>query len=74
MAWILFFIAAITALWAVLNVKTKPKLSLIVTALVSFIMFYFIGKTGNEEVFILASILFFISGNVLFFQNKWRQA
>ncbi|WP_226086562.1 hypothetical protein [Mesobacillus sp. S13] len=74
MAWILFFIAAITALWAVFNVKTKPKFSLIVTALVSFIIFYFIGKTGNEEVFILASILFFIIGNVLFFQNKWRQA
>ncbi len=70
MAWILLSIAGMTILGGVMNLKRNPTVSLIVTALISFTMFYSIGKSGNEEVFITACILFFVIGNAFIFKNK----
>jgi hypothetical protein len=73
-AWIMLFITVSSILRAILNVKRKPKISLLVTALVPFTTFYYIGKNGNDEVFIFASIMFFVIVNVLLFKNSLKQA
>lgn len=57
MAWILLFIAIGTCIWGVINVKKRPNISLFFTALISFTTFYFIGKSGNYDVFIFFAFI-----------------
>lgn len=73
MGWIMLLITICTVVLAILNIKKNPKMILLVSALVPFTTFYYIGKNGYNEVFIFASILYFVVVNVLLFRSNLKE-
>ncbi|WP_020063049.1 hypothetical protein [Bacillus sp. 123MFChir2] len=73
MGWIMLLITICTVVLATLNIKKNPKMALLVSALVPFTTFYYISKNGYNEVFIFASILYFVVVNVLLFRGNLKE-
>ena len=73
MGWIMLMIAICAVILAILFVKSNPKITIVVSALVPLTTFYYIGKNGYNETFIFASILYFVVVNALLIRNNLKK-
>lgn len=72
LGWIMLLVTVYAILFAILNVKKKPNISLLVATVVPFITFYYIGVDEYNKVFIFAAILYFAVVNVLFLKKSLK--
>ncbi|WP_110113089.1 hypothetical protein [Bacillus sp. CGMCC 1.16541] len=73
MSWIFFFLTVAAILLALQLVKKRPIVSLSIAGTVPFLTFYQIGRNGYDEVFIVATISFFIAVNVVIFKKNFAK-
>lgn len=69
MSWFLFVLTVSFLVWAAFNVKRYPRLTLSLAAAIPFISFYYVGKVGDNEVFIFFAICYFVVVNFMCFKR-----
>jgi hypothetical protein len=73
MGWVMLIITICTIIFAMLLVRSNPKIALLLSALVPLTTFYYIGKNGYNETFIFSSILYFVVVNALIIRNNLKK-
>lgn len=74
MSWLLFILTVFSLVWAAFNVKRYPRLTLSLAAVVPFMSFYYVGRAGDNQIFIFFAICYFIVVNFTFFKSHVKRA